>query len=75
MESNELFYNNHLLNQNYCIKYIFIIFRNKGEVDIEPSSEELVGNKYREPSTPKKNFLFNYVTFTEHANLKGKNNL
>lgn len=50
-------------------------FRNKGEIDIEPSSEELVGNKYRELSTPKKNFLYNYVSFTEHSNLKGNNYL
>lgn len=49
----------------------FFVNRNKGEFDIEPSSEELVGNKYRETSTTKTNFLFNYISFTEHVNVKG----
>lgn len=38
-------------------------------IDIEPSIEELVENKF--PETPKPN-LFNYLSFANYINIKGK---
>lgn len=46
-------------------------FRNKREVDIEPSLEEFVGNKYRETSTPKSSFISDYILFTANSIVKG----
>jgi len=52
-------------------KYFFS--RNKGEVDIEPSTEELVENKFQEtPQNSPKPSLFNYLSFTNYFNFEGK---
>lgn len=52
------------------LKIYFYVYRNKEEVNIEPSTEELNGKKNRYSST-KSNFFFHYMLPSDEVDVKG----